>query len=89
MKAFLRALKTRVIYPIFALAAIMFICVLLKKNDEFRYRNGEVMSETHRILARFTAFVVATATGYIAFKTAKADWELRKRKRMEHSHESK
>jgi len=67
----------------------MFVCVLLKEEDEFRFRSGEVMFKADRILARFTAFVVATATGYIAYKTAIADWELWKRKRREHSLDNK
>lgn len=89
MKKIFRVLKARVIYPIFCLAVIMFVCVLLKKDDEFRYRTGEVMSGTHRILARFTAFVVAASTGYMAYKTAKADWDLWKQKRKEDSHDVK
>ncbi|MGA2800996.1 MAG: hypothetical protein ABSE97_01275 [Verrucomicrobiota bacterium] len=88
MKKFLRSIKARVIYLIFGLALVMFVCVLLKKDNEFQFRNGEVMSKADRIVARFTAFVVATATGYIAFKTARIDWELWKRKRLFKSKDS-
>lgn len=84
MKKLLRAIKARAIYPIFGLAVVMLVCVLLKTDAEFRFRNGEVMSSSgQRIVARFTAFVVAIATGYVAYKTARADWKLWKRKRLQ------
>jgi hypothetical protein len=83
MKKFLRLIKARVIYAIFGLALIMFACVMLKRDDEFRFRNGEVMSREQRIVSRFAAFVVTTVCGYISYKTAKADWVLWRRKHRE------
>ncbi len=76
MKKCLRAVKARVIYVIFGLAVIMFICVLFKKDDQFRFRSGLMMTAEQRIIAYFTGMVVVILTGYISFKTAKADWDL-------------
>jgi len=89
MKKLLNLIKARVIYPIFGFALVMLVCVMLKKDNEFRFRNGEVMSKEQRIISRFAAFVVTSVCGYISYKTAKADWVLWKRKHRKYSSEGK
>ena len=89
MKNSILAVKARVIYLIFGLAVVMFICVLSKKDDEFRFRSGLIMSREQRWISYFTGIVVVIVTGYISFKTAKADLILWRRSRPEKSPNSR
>jgi len=83
MRKALKAIQARVIYLIFGMALTMFVCVLLKSDDEFKFGHGEILSKEQRIAARFAAFVVVAVAGYISYKTAKADWKLWKKNRRD------
>jgi hypothetical protein len=71
------------IYPLFALALTMSVCVLFKRDDQFRSRTGEMLTAEQRIVARYCVFVITIVFSGIAYKTAKTDMALWKKKHRE------
>ena len=89
LKKIFRTIKACTLYVVFAFFVVVFVTALSGSGEQFRFRNGEPLSEGQRIIAVIVFFLLVIVSGYGAFKRAQLDWKLWKEKRHGHSPEIK
>jgi len=82
-------MKACTLYIVFAFFVTLFVTAVSQRGEQFRFRNGELLSDGQRTVAIFVFFLLVIISGYGAFKRAQLDWKLWKKKRRKHSSENK
>jgi hypothetical protein len=88
MKKVWHAVQARVLYLIFGFFVMIFVTVLSKNANPFRFRDGKPGTPEQRDIALFVLLLLVIVSGYGAFKRAQLDCKLWKRKRPHNKSDS-